>query len=106
MSPARGDLREQDIRALKELLEDPERLTRKGEYDAFASMLDSLTGNGAFPDLTPTQRAWVLSRCDDLGIVAIDPSSRNRDVPRGREVETPELLRRENLPMRPPAKKA
>ena len=103
--PKRGDFRDHDIRALKALLADPDRLTREGEVEAFDSMLSALESEGGFPDLSARQRAWVLARCGQLEIdvdAPIDASA----VPRGREVEAPAILHKKNLPLRPPRTKA
>lgn len=94
--------RETDLRALRGLLAS-ESLTGK-ERAAFESMELDITGLTRFRQLTKNQREWVLARCDELAIVVIDPAVRNKDVPRGREVETPAILR--NLPKAPPRRKS
>lgn len=103
--PKRGDFREHDLRALKALLADPDRLTREGEFEAFGSMLVELERDHGFPDLTAKQRSWVLSRCEQLEI-DLDAPIDNSNVPRGREVAQPAILNKKNLPLRPPRTKA
>lgn len=100
----RGDFREHDIRALKALLADPDRLSREGEFEAFDSMLDGLEREGGFPDLTAKQRAWVTHRCAQLDI-EFDAPVDNSAVPRGREVVPPAILNKKNLPLCPPRTK-
>lgn len=96
MSPSE-DHRENDLRALSSLL-DLEELSEY-ERDAFDDMLAPLMA-GRYRQLTERQREWVMGRCDVLGIVIGDPAERNKNVPRGREVEAPDILKR--LPKAPP----
>jgi hypothetical protein len=96
-----AERRSRDLHALRALLMS-DRL-REDEAESFDDMLTRLE-RGRFP-LTEKQRAWVLSRCEELGVDP-DPRSheeRNRDVPRGREVATPPVLT--NLPKAPPRRK-
>jgi hypothetical protein len=67
------------------------------EYDAFKEM-QSLLMTGERQVLSLSQRAWVEEAA--RRVMPIDSSL----VPRGREVEPPASLRRENLPLKPPSK--
>ena len=95
------DHRDNDLRALRGLLETEE--LSDVERAAFDSMLADITGGTRYRQLTINQREWAMRRCDDLGIVVIDPAERNKDVPRGREVEMAPILR--NLPKMPPKRR-
>ncbi len=78
---------------------------REGEFEAFGSMLNGLERGRGFPDLTAKQRSWVLARCEQLEIDVDEPID-NSNVPRGRDVTTPAILNKKNLPLRPPRTKA
>lgn len=79
-----------------------------GEYDekeayAFEGMLDNLNQR-RFKKLTPKQRAWLERTAERLGASYVPRGElpiRAADVLRGREVETPAVLR--DLPKRPPS---
>lgn len=56
--------------------------------------------------LTEGQRGWLEETAKRLGIVEPARNLVSRGlVPRGAEVPTPAVLRRENLPMRPPGRR-
>ncbi len=93
--------RDTDLRALNGLL-DSESLSDK-ERIAFENMLADITGATSFRQLSRKQREWALSVCDRFAIVVVDPHIRNKDVPRGREVETPAILL--SLPKSPPKRR-
>ena len=88
--------REPDIRMLNELLENSE--LREEEREAFLSMKEALD---RYHQLTDKQRAWAKLRHEALHPQYENLVSRGM-VPRGREVETPSVLR--NLPKRPPGR--
>lgn len=73
----------------------------KDPHDAFEDMRKRLE---RFPQatLTDKQREWAAN-------VAGEEIYKNEFsaglIPRGREVETPAVLRRENLPLKPPGRK-
>lgn len=67
---------------------------------AFEEMQVSL---GRYPSLTDRQRAWVDSVLDEQGLDWRDPRVKNANVPRGREVPTPAVLKQ--LPLAPPGRK-
>lgn len=95
------DLLRQAIGKLNEIDEREEAQERS--LETFGSLL--LRGRA----LTAKQRAWAA------GVIAghyVEPEPEYENLissgraPRGREVETPALLRRENLPLRPPRRPA
>jgi hypothetical protein len=55
-------------------------------------------------DLSESEERWVLKA---LGEEPPEPDTRltDGDIPRGREVALPEILKRENLPLKPPGRK-
>lgn len=96
-------------------------------YSTDRAMLDALLGSDrltayeeeAFSDIrgqiertmrpvTKAQRMWIENRYKALELDAAEPAKNlvsSGQVPRGREVETPELLRYENLPKAPPGRR-
>lgn len=86
---ARGEYRERDLRLLR-ALGDESRL-RDDELDAFDDMLDRLVRRGQI-ELTEAQREWAEAVAERHELDFDDPAERNANVPRGREVETPEAL--------------
>jgi hypothetical protein len=94
-----------DIALLRALVARRDEL-REGEPEAFASMLERLEDEERhFDGLSAKQRKWVDDAAHRLEIEdpEDDPAKRNADVPRGREVEKPAVLR--NLPKAPPGRK-
>ena len=73
-------------------------------FDAFSDMRNRIRYGQR---LTPKQRAWVQSVADNAGIVL--PRNANLVsrglVPRAREVDVALVLRRDQLPMKPPGRK-
>ena len=102
------NIREQrklDMALLTEVLDQPcaeegekwqDEELRPNEAGAFADMLDSL--NDAQAMLTVKQREWATNVAERMGLSA--PPLRSENVPRGREVPTPDVL--QNLPKAPP----
>lgn len=76
-----------------------EGLTQR-EHDAFAQMRERLD-NGQ-RQLTTLQHEWAKAKHQELGLG--DPAKRNANVPRGRDVGVPEVLR--HLPKKPPTRRA
>lgn len=73
------------------------------EVVAFEDMRQFL-GRRPEATLSKAQREWAERRAGDLGLSWGDPARRNANVPRGREVETPAVLR--DLPKRPPGRRS
>jgi len=99
--------RAHDIAMLQQLLDHSDRL-RDGEGDVFSSMLaklDTAYSERRYAKLTDAQRHWVTDAANRLELENPndDPHERNRDVPRGKEVPTPAVLR--NLPKAPPGRR-
>lgn len=92
---------ESDRELLGKLLNYRNLLTEK-QRDAFLEMQERLNRNAKLK-LSPKQRRWA-----EIVLEEYDPSYRNlisnRLVPSGRNIETPAVLRRENLPMKPPGR--
>lgn len=86
--------RERDLRMLTGLLEC--ELTEK-EHEAFTDMHERLTA-GVWRLLTRDQRSWAEDACKRYDVATEPP----KPVPRGREVEPPDVLR--NLPKKPPGR--
>lgn len=100
-----------DRRMLRALLDaghpDPDfgsHALNPNEYDSFTDMLDRLEHGQR--ELTAKQREWAERRCDELGVDWEDPAERNKNVPRGREVEPMAVLRDCMRPLKPPGRKA
>ena len=75
------------------------------EREAFEEMRDMLdTGRATLSD---KQRAWVRNVGKRAGadIDRVMDRWKKGEIPRGNEVETPAVLRRENLPMKPPGRR-
>jgi hypothetical protein len=97
--------RADDIKLLTELLQWAEvhdEAEERFNVKAFENMLQRVSASGR--ELTPSQRSWVRDihekvfdepRCENL--------FSSGKVPRGREVDTPEVLR--NLPLKPPGRR-
>jgi hypothetical protein len=96
--------------AIERLTDDP------GEGERFSSTADETTAD-VFEEwlikleappkrevLSDKQRAWARKIAGVGGETYENLYSAGK-VPRGREVPTPAVLRRENLPMRPPGRK-
>jgi len=99
--------RAHDLALLQQLLDHSDRL-RVGEADVFSSMLaklDTAHSERRYAKLTDAQRHWVTDAANRLELEDPhdDPRERNRDVPRGKEVPTPVVLR--NLPKAPPGRR-
>jgi hypothetical protein len=88
--------REEDLRMLRELLDEHAGELREGESEAFADMLRSLED---FRQLTEKQRAWAKSALERF-VPTYENLVSSGKVPRGREVE---LMVRDK-PLRPPRK--
>jgi hypothetical protein len=88
--------RELDVELLERVLR-PSTLQElsEGEADAFRNMLSRI-GNHDASTLTTKQRNWAEGVDKRLAPIAAAL------VPTGKHVETPWMLRRENLPLRPP----
>lgn len=92
-----------DAELLAKLLADDVEGVNEDARTAFADMLERCRRGTPLSD---RQRAWAEGVADRVGVVlpALNLASRGL-VPRGsREVETPECLRHENLPMKPPGR--
>jgi hypothetical protein len=87
--------RETDLRMLRELLE-----TKLTDYEreAFSDMLEGLE---QYHQLSEKQRVWVAQAYEKIHPQYENLVSSGK-VPRGREVETPAVLR--TLPKRPPGR--
>lgn len=72
------------------------------ERDAFDEMLRGLRG-GQWQKLTDKQRAWANAVAVRIGAIGCANLVSSGQVSRGREVETPEVLR--HLPMKPPGRR-
>lgn len=101
--------RAEDIRMLREVLDaavdfdDDRAESFQSTSKAFADMLSRLQDGGR--DLTDKQRAWLRGVHENVvGEVHYENAWSAGKVPRGREVETPEVLK--HLPLRPPTRKA
>lgn len=91
LETARGDL---DRRLLRALSDSPD-LT-DCEQDAFDEMLERLA-KGQRRELTERQREWAERVADRVGVSVVDPAERNANVPRGRDVPSPDVLSPEAL---------
>jgi hypothetical protein len=92
---------ETDLELLDKLLDNYEMLLTERQRDAFTEMREKLL-EGVRKRLSEKQRRWaekILQEWEPR------PVASSEFVPRGREVETPAALRRENLPMRPPGRR-
>jgi hypothetical protein len=102
--------READLSMLNELLDQHTGELSEAELEAFADMRFSLQAyggtdihsKGKFQMLTTKQREWVTTVHERIIPAYANLVSRGL-VPRGREVETPAVLR--NLPKRPPMRR-
>jgi len=102
--------REGDLSMLSELLDHHSDELSETEVEAFADMRFSLQAYGGmeipskpkYQQLTDKQRTWVMSAHERIVPQYENLVSRGL-VPRGREVETPAVLR--NLPKRPPTRR-
>ena len=75
----------------------------KSEHAELVDHIARLTKNGG--KLSKKDRSKAMAIADRCGVqVAANLVSRGL-VPRGNDVETPWVLRRENLPMKPPGRK-
>ena len=102
--------RTDDLELLRALLavgiaDDREHGLTEDEHASFSSMLSSLKSprpghTRGFAQLTDKQREWAEGRAVQL---AVSWARDNRHVPRGAEVETPEVLR--VLPKAPPGRR-
>ncbi len=101
--------RDLQILILDELIAAPVRMSEHGpagdglsqkEHDAFTDMREKLATEQH--QLSAKQHEWAKARHDELHLG--DPAKRNANVPRGREVAKPDVLR--NLPKKPPARSA
>jgi hypothetical protein len=102
--------REDDLNTLSELLDQHADELSEKELEAFADMRFNLgvyggmtiPSKGKFQMLTTKQREWVTIVHERIVPAYANLVSRGL-VPRGREVETPEVL--QNLPKRPPSRR-
>ena len=91
-----------DQRLVRSVLD--EEIT-EAEREAFEEMATDLaTGRRT---LSERQRAWVreVGKRAGADVGNVMDRWRRGEIPRGREVEPPAVLRRENLPMKPPGRK-
>lgn len=95
-------LTREDMALLERAIAAASAAERDAAADAFRRMLAGRC------KLTPKQRAWAEGVAEGRFVEA-EPEYENLvssgRVPRGREVETPAALRRENLPLRPPGRR-
>ena len=96
----REEQHRKDVALLKMVIADPEFGGEK--QAAFADMLERVETHPTWI-LSDKQRAWARAEADRLGLSEETPSQRNRNVPRGREVEKAAVLR--VLPKRPPGRR-
>jgi hypothetical protein len=110
------EIRISQLKMLRELVAEGERLEESDSDDAhyppdtrlaFQDMLTKLE-DGYYNELSGKQESFVK------GVyVKVFPSENGEpivlvssgEIPKGKDVETPECLRRENLPLRPPGRK-
>jgi|HubBroStandDraft_2_1064218.scaffolds.fasta_scaffold107277_3 hypothetical protein len=86
-------------------LEQGSRELSENDRRAFRSMLNSLNA-GAKLCLTEPQRAWVVGVFERVFDEEVYENLFSRGlVPVGRPVETPAVLRKENLPLKPPGRR-
>lgn len=113
MNPPRSK-RIAHLRMLRELVAEADKLEDVVTHDgidfpasaqsAFRDMLTRLE-DGFYDTLSAKQESFVrdiyvrVFPSEDGGEIVLA-----KDVPRGKEVETPAMLRRENLPLRPPGR--
>jgi hypothetical protein len=95
--------REKDMETLNTLLSNYLGDISDSERESFEDMYEKLLST-LMEHLTERQRAWVKSvydRCvpDYQNLISTG------QAPRGKEVPTIELLKRENLPLKPPSKR-
>lgn len=93
---------ESDRRLVRRVLD--EEIT-EAEREAFDEMLAMLDAGRRV--LSEKQRAWVreVGKRSGADVDGVMDRWKRGEIPRGREVETPAVLRRENLPMKPPGKR-
>lgn len=98
---------EADRALLRAVLDHPDHDRELGPeaVAAFEGMLDDLNAR-RWPKLTDKQRAWVRKVADRLDVYVPGDGARPLapEIPRGREVETPAVLR--DLPKRPPGSRS
>jgi len=76
----------------------------ESEHEAFEDMLTRLESDPRDQlELSEKQRAWVYRRADELDVIVESPAERNKDVPKGREVELSPVL--QNRPKKPPGRR-
>ena len=86
--------RGEDFALLDALLADQVELDDH-EREAFEDMRDKL--HDWLPALSEKQRGWLAEAAARLGVDALTPAERNKDVPRGRDVTPPAVLSQESL---------
>jgi hypothetical protein len=91
--------REDDLKMLNDVME--LETTTEEQKDAFHNMRGVLL-RGEYQTLTIKQRSWLKSV---LGVPEYENLITNGKAPRGREVPTIPALQRQNLPLKPPAKR-
>jgi hypothetical protein len=96
--------RERDLEDLNVLLDKHLAALVDKEVEAFVSMLGDLE-TGRFELLTEKQRAWVKSRLDKLGVAQYENLVSRGLVSAETKVPTIDLLKRENLPRKPPPRR-
>lgn len=85
--------RADDMALLAALLADDVEL-REDQRAAFEDMREKL---GTYWTLTVPQRKFLIAVAERLAVDTQTPAERNANVPRGREVVTPQALSRESL---------
>lgn len=93
--------RDEELKMLGELLDEHVSDLSESEVEAFQDMRAGLRER-KFPDLTVKQHAWVERVYKKLVPVYENLISSGK-APRGREVPTPDVLKR--LPLKPPGRK-
>lgn len=98
---------EDDVALVRKVLDEE---LRPFEREAFEGMLAKLlldirTG-GMPPCLTERQRTWLrdVGRRVGADVDNVMAKWKAGQIPRGDEVPTPDVLKRENLPMKPPGR--
>jgi len=98
--------RDEDLRQLSELLDDHADELSETEAEAFADMRADLVAYGTLDgryQLSDKQRAWLRVVHERVAAPQYENLVSSGRVPRGREVETPDVLK--NLPKKPPPRR-
>ena len=102
-----GDVRTKDLAMLSFVIANGEGVLSEAEI---ASALDITGKLDTFATMTDPQRRMIFALCRKIDPTGdswehedgMTPAERNKDVPRGNEVEKPAVLQR--LPLRPPGR--